>query len=184
MRYKGWGVSVQMGDPFSPEILKPEVLPEYLPKEPLVENTLTMYIPAQERKQFFITIANEDVCDARVFVYVDGQVASYPLCYARPKPNALNCVGFHSVQDGYLRKFAFQRAPLKSVSHKFSANKELSQRFPRSILFIMTKELSESLFVVASCTPLLLPLAAHGNTILKIALPAQMGTCISFMNLT
>src|SRR5271163_1382549 len=125
MRYKSWSACVWIGDPFSPETSRAEVLPEYLPNEPLIENTLIIYIPAQERKQFFITIANEDVCDARVFVYVDGQVASYPLCYAAPRPNALNCVGFQSVQQGYLRKFVFQKAPLRGISDCCCPNRKM-----------------------------------------------------------
>jgi len=116
MRYKSWSACVCIGDPLFPETSRLEVLPEYLPNEPLIENTLIIYIPVQERKEFFVTVVNEDICDARVFVYVDGQVASYPLCYAAPGPNALNCVGYQSAQQGYLRKFVFQKAPRRGIS--------------------------------------------------------------------
>lgn len=112
MKYKGFVVTVhtsllQAGT----EIQKTTALTEYPPKEPLSNNVKSTYIASQAGQQFSIHVENESDSDASVLFYVDGQMASCLLCYAKPKYNSVIC---HGVQPeaGLLRKFVFRKATL------------------------------------------------------------------------
>ena len=77
-------------------------------------NERATYIAAQPGVPFSITVANESPHDASIVFYVDGQMASCLLCYARPKCNVVNCQGVQP-QRGYLRRFVFSKAHFSGI---------------------------------------------------------------------
>jgi hypothetical protein len=86
-------------------------LEEYASKQTISDNTISSYIASQVGQQFFILVENEHDHDASVVFYVDGQMASVLLCYAKPKHNSVFCLGVQP-EAGLLRRFVFSRATL------------------------------------------------------------------------
>jgi len=69
----------------------------------------TRYIAAIEGSQFAITVENGAPQDASVLFFVDGQMASCLLCYAKPKCNIVTCQGVQP-KPGVLQRFLFSKA--------------------------------------------------------------------------
>ena len=112
MKYKDFNVTVHTSLPRTETgIQNTTPLTEYRPKEPLSNNIISRYIASQPGQQFSIHVENESDSDASVLFYVDGQMASCLLCYAKPKYNSVIC---HGVQPraGLLRKFVFRKVTL------------------------------------------------------------------------
>ena len=89
-------------------------LPEYPAKDAVHENKTSTYVESQLGKQFSISVENDSVHDASVIFYVDGQMASVLLCYAKPKFNIVNCLGVQP-QAGLLQRFVFSKATLSGT---------------------------------------------------------------------
>jgi hypothetical protein len=109
MRFKDFNVSVHRcirGQLQSP------ALQEYPGRQD--DSTCSAYIASKAGEQFAITVENEGDKDASVVFYVDGQMASVLLCYARPKHNTVVCCGVQP-QAGLLRRFVFSKATLSGT---------------------------------------------------------------------
>ena len=117
MKYKEFNVTVHTSLPQTGTgIQNTTPLPEYPPKEPLSNNIMSTYIASQAGQQFSVHVENESDSDASVLFYVDGQMASCLLCYAKPKYNSVICQGVQP-QAGLLRKFVFRKATLTGTLH-------------------------------------------------------------------
>jgi hypothetical protein len=116
MKYKGFNVTVNTFIPQNGSgVAKSEALIEYHPKHPLQNNTMSTYIASRAGQQFSIKVENETEDSASVVFFVDGQMASCLLCYARPLNNEVVCYGVQP-QEGILRKFMFKKATLTGIS--------------------------------------------------------------------
>jgi hypothetical protein len=100
-------------------------LAEYPAKDAVHENAITTYVEAHIGKQFSISVENESTHDASVVFYVDGQMASVLLCYAKPKHNVVNCLGVQP-EAGLLQRFVFSKANLSGLSER---NQRLMYRY-------------------------------------------------------
>ena len=109
MKYKEFTVTVKASSQCAQGILKTTPLQEYPPKQPTNGNTISTYIASIPGQQFSITVDNHNSHDASVVFYVDGQMASVLLAYAKPRHNSVTCYGVQP-KAGLLRRFVFQRA--------------------------------------------------------------------------
>jgi hypothetical protein len=116
MKYKGFNVTVNTPALCPGAYYKDMPLTEYPSKYPIENNTMTTYIPSNVGKMFSIAVENETQNDTSVVFFVDGQMASVLLCYAKPKHNIVNCQGVQP-QAGLLRRFVFSRATLSGKCH-------------------------------------------------------------------
>jgi len=89
------------------------------PSKSTAANTASSFIPSRAGEQFFITVENNDLHDVSCIFYVDGQMASVLLCYAKPKHNLVICQGVQP-QPGILRRFVFSKATLTDDSNSVS----------------------------------------------------------------
>ena len=96
--------------------LQSSTLQEYPGKQQ--DKTCSAYIAAKAGEQFAIAVENESDKDASVVFYVDGQMTSVLLCYARPKHNTVVCCGVQP-QAGLLRRFIFSKATLTGIKPQF-----------------------------------------------------------------
>jgi len=90
-------------------------LPEYPAKDAVHDNVISTYVEARIGKQFSISVENESTHDASVVFYVDGQMASVLLCYAKPRHNRVSCLGVQP-EPGLLQRFVFTKANLSGMS--------------------------------------------------------------------
>jgi len=111
MKFKDFTVTVTASTQCPQGILKSVALEEYPSKQPFQGNTAFSYIASQDGKRFSICVENDSANDASVVFYVDGQMASVLLCYAKPKYSLVTCYGVQP-QAGLLRRFVFKRAAL------------------------------------------------------------------------
>jgi hypothetical protein len=88
--------------------------PEY-PSKCTAANTVSSFIPSRAGERFSISVENNDLHDASCIFYVDGQMTSVLLCYAKPKHNVVFCQGVQP-QPGILRRFVFSKATLTGMS--------------------------------------------------------------------
>lgn len=116
MKYKEFEVTVRTPALCAGGYYKDMPLIEFPPKYPVENNTISTYIPSSVGKLFSITVENESTHDASVVFYVDGQMTSVLLCYAKPKYNVVNCQGVQP-QAGLLRRFVFSPVSLSGNSH-------------------------------------------------------------------
>lgn len=114
MRYKDFTVTVNSASRSPQGLLKTVALQEYPAKGPYQGNTAYTFIASQACQQFSITVQNDNPKDASVVFYVDGQMASVLLCYAKPKCHIVTCHGVQP-QPGVLRRFVFKRATLTGI---------------------------------------------------------------------
>ena len=114
MRHKGFNVTVNTPTPCANGTYNNLPLPEYPAKDHVNGGTISTYVESQVGKQFSIGVENESSHDASVVFYVDGQMASVLLCYAKPKHNVINCLGVQP-QAGLLQRFVFSKAMLSGI---------------------------------------------------------------------
>lgn len=114
MRFKGFKVTVNTPT-VSAHGSTNLPLPEYPTKDSIHDNTISTYVESHVGKQFSISVENESLHDASVVFYVDGQMASVLLCYAKPKYNIVNCLGVQP-QPGLLQRFVFSKANLSGTT--------------------------------------------------------------------
>ena len=84
---------------------------EYPPDPNVSANTVSTHIASRAGEQFSIVAQNDGIHDASCIFYVDGQLTSVLLCYARPKDNMVQCQGVQPAA-GVLRRFVFSKATL------------------------------------------------------------------------
>ena len=89
-------------------------LQEYPAKDAVQENTVSTYLESYVGTQFSISVENDSMHDASVVFFVDGQMASVLLCYAKPKYNVVTCLGVQP-QAGLLQRFVFSKATLSGT---------------------------------------------------------------------
>ena|ERR1700734_3605977 len=116
MKYKEFQVTVRTPALCTGGYYKDMPLTEFPPKYPVENNIISTYIPSSAGKLFSVAVENESTHDASIVFYVDGQMASVLLCYAKPKYNIVNCQGVQP-QAGLLRRFVFSRVSLSGISY-------------------------------------------------------------------
>ena len=114
MKYKEFIVTVNTPTQCAGGYFKNMPLTEYPSKHPVENSTVTTYVPSHPGKLFSISVENGSLHDASVVFYVDGQMVSVLLCYAKPKYHVVNCLGVQP-QAGLLRRFVFSKAILSGT---------------------------------------------------------------------
>lgn len=111
MRFKNFNVSVHRSVQGQ---LQAPALQEFPGRQQ--DKTCSAYIASKAGEQFAIFVENGGDSDCSIVIYVDGQMASVLLCFAKPKHNSVIC---HGVQPcpGVLRRFVFSKATLSGIYH-------------------------------------------------------------------